>query len=82
MGKKSRRPNRNKSKDVPAAASTAVADPRQEITSATDDVATFNQLYKFQDWEGLLELESKMIALANRMESLDPRAAGSIRFYS
>jgi len=80
MGKKSRRSNWNKPKDIPVVALPAVAAPRQVITSAADDVATFNQLYKSQDWEGLLELESKMIALTNRMESLDPRAAGSINF--
>jgi len=87
MGKKSRRPNRNKPKDIPAAASTAVASPRQVITSAPDDVAavdpnqcelmiaTFDQMCVSQDWEGLLEHESEMSAIANSRESSN---AGSI----
>jgi len=74
MGKKSRRPNRNKPKGIPAAAATAVASPRQVITSA-NDVATFKQLYISQDWEGALELESKMSVIANSMERSNPRQA-------
>ena len=80
MGKKSRRPNRNKPKDIPAAASTApVAGPRQGITSATDAVATFKQLFTSQDWAGLLELESKM-SIAKTFESSNPSLAGIINF--
>jgi len=91
MGKKSRRPKRNKPKDIPAAASSpSVASPQDETsheeTSATDNVVdnlvigTFNQLAVSQDWEGLLELESKMSVIANIIESSDPRHAGSINF--
>ena len=86
MGKKSRRPHRNKPKDIPAAAATAlVARPRQVITSATDDVAallvvTFNQLLDSQDWEGLLELESEMSVIAKLLENTQPSPAGGINF--
>ena len=72
MGKKSRRPNRNKPKEIPAAASTAVAAPRQVITSIADDIATFNQLVISRDWEGALEVESEVSAIANRSENKDP----------
>ena len=78
MGKKSRRPNRNKPKDTPAPASSAVASPRQMITSTTDDVATFMQLYTSRDWAGLLEIESKMIAVVKMFESSNPELAGCI----
>jgi len=79
MGKKSRRPNRDK----PKAASTAgVAAPRQVITSTTDDaVGTFNQLCASQDWAGLLEVESKMNVIAKTFERSNPSSAGSINFY-
>jgi len=80
MGKKSRRPNRNKSKDIPAAASTAVADPRQVISSPADDVATFKQMLDSQDWAGILELESKISAIANTRENDNPKYAGCINF--
>ena len=91
MGKKSRRPNRNnKPKGIPAAASTAVpapassavaAPPRQVVATATDDdVATFNQLYKSEDWAGILELESKMSVIAKTFESSNPSLAGRINF--
>ena len=96
MGKKSRRPNRNKPKDLPAAVSPAVAAPRQVITSPpVDDVAaqnpnqlqltaaTFNQLCASQDSEGMLELESELSAMENRIENLGGdfmRDAGSINF--
>ena len=69
MGKKNRRPNRNKPKDIPAVASPAVAAPQQVITSPADDLATFatfNQLNDSEDWEGVLELESEMIAFVKR----------------
>ena len=75
MGKKSRRPNRNKPKDIPAAASTAVAAPRQVITS---DVATFFRLFRSRDWAGMLQLESEMPAIASRDEGSNPGRAGSI----
>jgi len=82
MGKKSRRPNRNnKPKDIPAAASPAVASSlRQVVTSAADDAATFNQLYKYQDWAGALQLESKMSAIAKTFERSNPSYAGTINF--
>ena len=70
MGKKSRRSNWNKPKDIPAAASTAVAAP----------VATLKQLYESQDWEGALELESKMSGIAKEFENNDPGRAGVINF--
>jgi len=80
MGKKSRRPNRNKPQLIPAAASSAVASPQEE----TDDVAavdpnqfaTFHQLFASQDWEGALELESEMSAIANISKKEDPGPAG------
>jgi len=75
MGKKSKRPTRNKPKGIPAAASPAAAAPRQVITSANDDVATFNQLCDSQDWSGMLELESKMSAMAKTFENDDPGQA-------
>jgi len=81
MGKKSRRPNRNKPKDIPAVASPApVAAPRQVITATADDAATFNQLCVSQDWAGILELESKMSAIAKAFENDDPKYAGRIIF--
>jgi len=84
MGKKSRKPNRNKPKDIPAGASPAVAAPRQGITSATDAVlatfATFNQKCDSQDWAGALELESQMNDIANRLENFDPSSASSMYF--
>jgi len=85
MGKKSRRPNRNKPKDIPAVASTAVAAPRQMITSAPDDaaallIATFSQLCVSQDCEGILELESEMSGIARTFESSNPGLAGSINY--
>jgi len=78
MGKKSRRPNRNKPKDIPAAASTAVAAPRQEETATV--IATYNQLCASLDWAGLLELESEMSAIANNMDYNAPSSAGRINF--
>ena len=89
MGKKSKRSNWNKPKDIPAAVSPAVASPRQVITSTTGVaaldpnqceqlIATFNQLWESQDWEGALELESEMIVIAKTFESWNPREAGTI----
>jgi len=78
MGKKSRKPNRNKPKDVPAAASTAVAAPRQMVATATDDFATFHQLFVSRDWARILELESEMTASAKTFESSNPLSAGFI----
>ena len=86
MGKKSRRPNRNTAKDIPAVASTAVTAPREETTTvAVLDPnqrellwTTFNQLCASQDWEGLLELESEMSAIAKTFDSSNPRLAGCI----
>ena len=81
MGKKSRRANRNKPKDIPAANSTAVAAPRQVAASATDVlVDTFSQLCNSQDWAGMLELESKMSAIVKTVESSQPRPSGVINF--
>ena len=73
MGKKNRRPNRNKPKDISTA---GVAAPRQVIPTTTDNVSTSNQLYESEDWEGLLELESEMSAIASN----DPGAAIVINF--
>jgi len=80
MGKKGRRPNRNKPKDIPAAAPSAVAAPRQVITSATDAVATFDRLRVSQDLSGILDRESEMSDLANRCESSNPRLVGMLNF--
>ena len=84
MGKKSRRPNRNKLKDTPAAASSpAVPSPQEETPygAALDpNQATFYQLIASQDWAGALELETAISALANRRESLNPGAAGSVNY--
>jgi len=78
MGKKSRRPNRNKPKDIPAAASTAVA----ATGVATDQLLqlrdTFNQRCVSQDWEGVLTLESRMAAIAKKVESSHPSQSGMI----
>jgi len=78
MGKKSQRPNRNKPKDIPAAASTAVAAPRQAAASAQNPnqcqlmLATFFQLLESEDWAGMLELKSEMNVIANIIENVDP----------
>jgi len=88
MGKKSRRPNRNKPKDIPAVASTAA--PQEEET-ATDDVAaqnlnpfdtfhTFEQLFLSQDWKGALEHESEMNVIAKTFERSHPGRVGRINF--
>ena len=71
-------------------ASTAVAAPRQMITSANVAaldpnqlklmIATFNQLIVSQDWAGSLELESEMSAIAKTFESSDPGRAGRINY--
>ena len=81
MGKKSRRPNRNKLKDTPAAASPAVPSPQEETPygAALDpNQATFYQLIASQDWAGALELESEMSAIVNRSENENPLEAGLI----
>ena len=70
MGKKSRKPKRNKPKDIPV--------PRQVTPSAADDLETYLQLIESQDWEEILELESKMSAFANTSESSDPTLAAVI----
>jgi len=80
MGKKSRRPNREKKKDIPAAASTAVA---AVVAPLTQDqlnhlIATFNQLYNSRDWEGALALESQMTRVAKIFEIPNPSYAGRI----
>ena len=43
--------------------------------------STLIQLYVSQDWAGLLELDSEMIATANSMANKYPSYAGSINFY-
>jgi len=76
MGKKSRRPNRNKPKGIPAAASPVVASSPQEET-ATVAALDPNQFVS-EDWEGALELESEMNALVNRSEINNPSLADII----
>jgi len=81
MGKKSRRPNRNKPKDIPAVAAPIVAAPRQVVTSPADDAVNSLQLMCVsQDWSGALELESKMRAIVKMFESSNPGLAGSINY--
>ena len=92
MGKKSRRPNRKKPKDIPAVASTAAAAAPQEEETANDAAldpnqeceqvigATFHQLIDSQDWEGALEHESEISAMAKKFERSNPGRAGRINF--
>jgi len=80
MGKKSRRPNRNRPKDIPAVASPPGAAPRQVITSPATDLLTFHQLCDSEDWEGVLELESEMSDIANRLDNSDSSLGGMINF--
>jgi len=81
MGKKSRRPNRNKPKGIPAAASTAVAAPWQVVTSPADDaVNTLQLMCVSQDWAAVLEVEPQMSAIARRSENSNPLPAFSINF--
>jgi len=97
MGKKSRRPNRNKPKEIPAVASHSpppppppVASPQEEI--ATDDfdaldsnqwgllIDTLARRSFSEDWAGVLELESKAIAMATIIGHAVPEVAGMIYY--
>jgi len=91
MGKKSRRPNRNKPKGIPAAALPAVAGPRQVMTSATyieiinQLIATngenFNQLIASEEWAGLLDPESEMCARVKAYDGSNPKLAGIMNLF-
>jgi len=82
MGKKSRRPARNKQKGTAAASSTisrnaAVAAQQAALNDQFNQMSIFNQLWESGDREGCLRLESTVTRVANAIENTDPAAAGS-----
>jgi len=83
MGKKSRRPNRNKLKGTAAAsATTVVAAPAAlERDQLVNQISIINQLFASGDGEGLLQLESTVTRVANEIEKTHPLQAGECYYY-
>jgi len=81
MGKKSRRPNRNKQKDNPVSitAAAVAASATLERDQLLNQMRIFNQLFESRDWEGILQLVSTGSDAATIIENTNPSGAG--RYY-
>jgi tetratricopeptide (TPR) repeat protein len=84
MGKKSRKPIRNKLKDTAAASSTtAVAATvlALEWDQLVNQMSIFNQMFTSKDWEGIFQTESTVTRAAKMLENDHPLIAGSCYYY-
>jgi len=81
MGKKSRRPNRINQKDAAAAALEEKLLKRRNALKElveSKDWEVVKKLVASKDLEGILQLESAVTNVANKVENMDPLLAGDI----
>lgn len=78
MGKKSKRPNRIKPKNAVASTTHVLATPAAPLARERVLLVTFDRLSDSQDWQGLLEIASKVMTVAKILENTHPSAVGRI----